>query len=675
MPNSTKILTPRIGTLAVLLMMISSWALAAAPVLIYNNIPSPLPPNVPSLGFQANHTSEFGDLIQFAGTNRSLTHVTLVMSDWALASDYPTYPGATGPSWSHPITLNLYNVDNSGPNPAPGTVIATRTQTFAIPWRPPADPTCADPTKYRASDGSCQSGIAFTVTFDFTGTTVPDQIIFGIAYNTQTFGYMPLESPGPYISLNAGVAQVPPTIGSQPFPDTGYLYADTPPYYFDGNPPAMVFRRDTGYTPYSAAAAFEVADADLAVTKTGPASVMAGTNISYDVTITNNGLADAQNVSLTDTLPPGTTFVSETQNSGPTANCVNPTVGQGGSINCTIPTMISGSTADFTLVFNVLPSLPAGTTISNTATVSSTTGDANSANNSSTSTATVTTSADLAVTKTGPATVTAGNNITYNVTVTNNGPSDAVNATLTDATPTNTTFVSENQNSGPAFSCTSPAVGGTGNVVCTVGVLAAGASASFTIVDAVPSTNPGGSTITNTATVSSATPEANPANNSATVSTSVAGGSVDLSITKTPSALPYGTGLPITYSIGVSNAGPAAAGGVTVTDVIPAGATFVSATPSQGSCSGTTTVTCSLGTISSGGAATIALTLTAPSTPGPVSNTATVTSSNTDTNPANNAATSTVTVALAAAIPTLSPFALLLLALAFTVVAGRLLRP
>src|SRR4029077_9089229 len=107
--------------------------------------------------FQANHTSEFGDLIQFAGTNRMLTHVTLVMSDWALASDYPTYPGATGPSWSHPITLNLYNVDNSGPNPAPGTVIATRTQTFAIPWRPPADPTCPDPSKYRAGDGTCQS--------------------------------------------------------------------------------------------------------------------------------------------------------------------------------------------------------------------------------------------------------------------------------------------------------------------------------------------------------------------------------------------------------------------------------------------------------------------------------------------------------------------------------------
>jgi len=109
MPAQTKIFVKTI-VLAGLLMMVSSWAIAAAPVLIYNSVPTPLPPNVPSLGFQANHTNEFGDLIQFSttNTNRTLTNITLVMSDWALASDYPTYPGAMGPSWNHPITFNLY---------------------------------------------------------------------------------------------------------------------------------------------------------------------------------------------------------------------------------------------------------------------------------------------------------------------------------------------------------------------------------------------------------------------------------------------------------------------------------------------------------------------------------------------------------------------------------------
>jgi uncharacterized repeat protein (TIGR01451 family) len=145
-------------------------------------------------------------------------------------------------------------------------------------------------------------------------------------------------------------------------------------------------------------------------------------------------------------------------------------------------------------------------------------------------------------------------------------------------------------------------------------------------------------------------------------------GNADLSITKTPSAPPYGTGTPITYTITVTDAGPSAAANVTVTDTSPPGTTFGSATPSQGSCSGTTTVTCTLGTIANGASATIALTVTLPSTPGPVSNTATVTAVNPDPNPANNSSTATVTVIPVAAIPATSPLTLLLLGLALAIV-------
>ncbi|HLJ75390.1 MAG TPA: DUF11 domain-containing protein, partial [Thermoanaerobaculia bacterium] len=137
----------------------------------------------------------------------------------------------------------------------------------------------------------------------------------------------------------------------------------------------------------------------------------------------------------------------------------------------------------------------------------------------------------------------------------------------------------------------------------------------------------------------------------------------DIAITKVASAGPYGTGLPITYTITVSNAGPGGASGVTVTDVLPAGTTFVSATPSQGSCNGATPVTCSIGTIASGGTATITLKLTLPSTAGPVSNTASVSATTPDSNVANNSSTSNITVTAAAMIPTLSPLLLSLLAL------------
>ncbi len=276
--------------------------------------------------------------------------------------------------------------------------------------------------------------------------------------------------------------------------------------------------------------------------------------------------------------------------------------------------------------------------------------------------------ADLAVTKSGAATMAAGNNITYTIGVTNNGPDDAQSVTLSDTLPAGMTFVSETQDSGPAFTCTNPAAGAAGTVSCTIPALAPGASVTFTLVGQVAASTAPGTTITNTATVNSSSTDLTPGNNSAAASTIVSVGNVDLSITSTPSAPPYGTGLPITYTINVSNAGPAPAAGVTVTDVIPTGTTFVSATPSQGSCSGALTVTCTLGTLASGGTATISLGLTLPATPGTISNTASVTTSNPDTNAANNAASSTITVIEAAAIPALSSLGLLLLALVMATV-------
>jgi hypothetical protein len=243
--------------LAVLLLAACS-PLTVGATIIYDSIPAPLPPNIPSLGYQATETSEFGDLIQFAGTSRTLSRVTLAMSDWALASDYPAFPGSSGPTWNHPLTLNLYNVENSGPNPAPGTLIATKTQTFAIPWRPPADPTCPGGTAWRATDGNCYSGLAFTVAFDFTGITVPNQIIYGVAFNTQTWGYNPIGAPGPYVSLNFGLAQLPPSVGINPFPDTAYWNTQSAGNYADGGAGGVgIFRRDTNWTPFSGTVTFE----------------------------------------------------------------------------------------------------------------------------------------------------------------------------------------------------------------------------------------------------------------------------------------------------------------------------------------------------------------------------------------------------------------------------------
>jgi uncharacterized repeat protein (TIGR01451 family) len=129
--------------------------------------------------------------------------------------------------------------------------------------------------------------------------------------------------------------------------------------------------------------------ADLAIEKTGPATIVAGNAIAYAITVTNNGPSAAQSVTLTDTLPAGTTFVSGTQTSGPAFTCTNPAAGAGGVVSCTIATLGPGELATFTLVFNVNASVAGGSTLTNTASVSSSTNEPAPADNSQSTSATV----------------------------------------------------------------------------------------------------------------------------------------------------------------------------------------------------------------------------------------------------------------------------------------------
>ncbi|MCU1230586.1 MAG: Extracellular nuclease, partial [Acidobacteria bacterium] len=391
---------------------------------------------------------------------------------------------------------------------------------------------------------------------------------------------------------------------------------------------------------------------NLAITKTGPATAAAGGSITYTIVATNNGPSDASVPHVMDNLPANTTFASLTVPSG--WSCTTPAVGSGGSVACDVAGIWSaGSSSTFTLTLGVSPAATNGSTIANTVTIDSPApGHA-----SATTTATVSISADVAVTKTAPANITPGSSIAYTINVTNNGPNLAQNVTLADTLPANTTFTSLSAPAG--WSCTTPAVGGTGAINCSVATLANAATATFTLT--VATTAPANSTITNTATISTTSPDPTPANNTSSAST-IVGQPADVAIVKTvtpPANLPNGTE---TYNIVVTNNGPGAATAVTVTDILPAGATLTSAIPSQGSCSGTTTVTCTLGTLNNGANATIAITVQAPATPGPVSNTATVTTTSNDPNAGNNSSTTSFNVV--APIPAMSPFALLLTAIA-----------
>jgi hypothetical protein len=93
----------------------------------------------------------------------------------------------------------------------------------------------------------------------------------------------------------------------------------------------------------------------------------------------------------------------------------------------------------------------------------------------------------------------------------------------------------------------------------------------------------------------------------------------------------------------VTNNGPDTATGVTIVDPMPGGNTFVSASPSQGSCTGGAILHCSLGTIAAGGTVRITL-VTTPGTVGKVTNTVTVSGNETETNLSNNTASASVVV-------------------------------
>jgi uncharacterized repeat protein (TIGR01451 family) len=106
-------------------------------------------------------------------------------------------------------------------------------------------------------------------------------------------------------------------------------------------------------------------------------------------------------------------------------------------------------------------------------------------------------------------------------------------------------------------------------------------------------------------------------------------------ITKAAAPNPVNVGGDLTYTLVVSNSGPDAANGVVVTDNLPSGVTLLSASPSQGSCSGTAPVTCNIGTLGVGSNAVVTL-VVRPTQSGALTNTASVSAGIFDPNTANN---------------------------------------
>jgi fimbrial isopeptide formation D2 family protein/uncharacterized repeat protein (TIGR01451 family) len=363
--------------------------------------------------------------------------------------------------------------------------------------------------------------------------------------------------------------------------------------------------------------------ANLAIEKIGPEKpVLLGNDFTYEIKVENEGPSDAVNATVEDQLPPQVKFLSATTTKGTCDEA------PAALLTCDLERMLPHTNA--TIVVTVEAAEVGGFT--NKATFDSETSPAPKEGEAH---AEIVPAADLMIEKTAPATVEPDGTLTYTLHVENHGPSIAHKVKVTDPLPAGVDFVSADE--GCAAAGTTVTTGTA--VTCEVlggGELAVGDAADFKVTVHVPFALGGGS-LTNTATVAGEEGDPHPEDNTSTVTTTV-GPAADLAITKTMGKAQAGQ--PLTYTLAVTNKGPSASSAVTVKDTLPAGTTFKSATPSQGTCSASgQTVTCDLGQLASGGSAQVSITVDVAATAtGSLRNVASVEGPEPDPDKSNNEA-------------------------------------
>lgn len=368
------------------------------------------------------------------------------------------------------------------------------------------------------------------------------------------------------------------------------------------------------------------ADLSVAVID-APDPATTGGPLTYTVTATNAGPSQASNVTVTSLLPPGAAFVSA---SG--INWVCDAIGQ--QVTCTTPAMVVGAAPPITIA-TTAPGVDG--TYTETSSIAAATADPVSANNTASQDTVVNAPSDLSLhLVASPSPVPAHAALTYTIDITNLGPRDATNLTVTNRLPDgNVQFVSAG---GIGWAC---ALNGQ-LVTCTRPLLIVGAAPSIAIQITTPPVN---GTLIDQATVTATTADLDLANNTAQISTDVFD-SADLSIaaSETPNPVRIGTGL--SYTLSIANDGPTPATAVTVVDTLPQGTSFVSAGGAGWACGASgQVVTCTMASLATASSApAITIDAIAPGTAGNITNTATVSSLTSDPNAANDTAT-TVTLA------------------------------
>lgn len=335
-----------------------------------------------------------------------------------------------------------------------------------------------------------------------------------------------------------------------------------------------------------------------------PAEVVPGETLTYTLQVSNGGPSVARGVYIVDTLPADIDFDELVSGTGWTA-----TPGAGGTVRFDYSGVLAAG-ADAPLITYTATLDPAfiglADDLTNTASVSS--AWKADQDDSDATPGTPNPEADLELTKTvapssGASAVIAGETAVYTFTVANNGPSDAGTVTVRDTLPVGLTA------SGPLpDGCTID--GRLLTCVLDAGLDEDDAPWTFQVAVRVDASFTG-ATLTNAAAVTSVTDDINPDNNTDTATLNVIQ-RAKLAVAKVPSAATVTAGENVTWTITVANSGPSDAQNVTLSDVVPGDLIVVSATSADAgvTCSGTATVSCTIGTLAAGASVQIALVTT-----------------------------------------------------------------
>ncbi|WP_188133794.1 S-layer family protein, partial [Chitinophaga sp. CF418] len=387
--------------------------------------------------------------------------------------------------------------------------------------------------------------------------------------------------------------------------------------------------------------------ADVSVVKTTTATGFTpGQDVVYTITVTNNGPSDAKNVNVNDVAPAGTTISAWTA-AVTTGTVTLPNASGSGNLNETIATLPNGAVVTYAVTVDVPASFTA--TISNTATVTTSTQDDDLTDNSSTTPAiTPAAIADIVTVKklkdASQTTFIPGQDVVYTITVTNNGPSDAKNVNVNDVAPAGTT-ISAWTAAVTTGTVTLPNTSGTGNLNETIATFPDGAVVTYEVTVKTPASFSG--SLNNTAVVTSTTTDPTPGNNNNTSSSTTPTPKADVSVVKTTTATGFTPGQDVVYTITVSNNGPSDAKTVNVNDVAPAGttisawtATVTTGTVTLPNASGAGNLNETIATLPNGAVVTYVVTVDVPASfTATISNTATVTTTTQDDDLTDNSST------------------------------------